>query len=67
MTRWAVKVERFDDGDIHVDTWRTTVEADTEDGAEDAALHAYAVLPDVTLPFADGTSFATRAERMDGD
>ena len=65
MARWHGKVQRFDEHDGHVDTWRSTVEAETEDAAEEALLHAYAALPEIELPFSDGTSFYVRVDRVD--
>ena len=62
MARWSVKVKRFDGDEGHVDTWITTVEAKTEEAAEDAALNAYAVSSGVVVR--DDSSFTTRAERV---
>ena len=64
MTRWAVKVAHYVGDDVHVGTWRTTVAAQSEEAAEDAALETYAVLPHVAMT--DDSSFCVRAERVDG-
>ena len=49
-------MERYDGDDMHVDTWRTTVEPGTEAAAEDATLQAYGEL--YAVGFSDTTSFS---------
>ena len=64
VKRWEAKVRRYDEDDVRVDTWMTTVEAKTEPAAEQAALAAYGAL--LGYPeFPDGTSFYTRVDRWD--
>ena len=60
LTRWDAKVERYDGDDVHVDTWRTTVEADTETAAQHATLQAYGEL--YAVGFSDTTSFSVRVQ-----
>ena len=57
VKRWEAKVRRYDEDDVRVDTWMTTVEAKTEPAAEQAALAAYGARP----PSLDARSIAVLA------
>ena len=54
-------MERYDGDDMHVDTWRTTVEPGTEAAAEDATLQAYGEQL-CAVGFSDTTSFSVTVQ-----